>query len=725
LREIKSNWEYTHRLFQCVAVASCPLHVEELAEILAFDFAAGPIPKFYEHLRLEDPVYAVLSTCSSLLSVVNVEGSPVIQFSHSSVKEFLTSTRLAKTGDIITSRYHISITSAHTLAARACLGILLHLDENITRDGLRKFPLAGYAAKHWVDHAQFEHVMPNVEEGIKHMFDPNKPHLAIWVWIYDPADLWHTNERGERPPYPSGTPLHYAAICGFHTMINYLVVEHALNINARGVYKESTPLHLASDKGHLEVVRVLLEHGADVEAQNEDKLTPLHRASRSGRGEVVRVLLEQGADGAAFDRNRMTPLHWASFGGYVEVTRILLERSKDAAAKDKNGWTPLHWAAFEGRVEIVRILLKHGVDATVRDKAGRTPLHRSSSEGHLQVTRVLLEQGVDTTAQDMDGRTVLHRASIGGHVKIVRFLLDHGVDMAVRDKNGRTPLHHASLEGHLEITRVLLEHGSDTTIEDQNACTPMELARRNRHFRVVRIFLEYDLDVTAEAQALTAEDSSVGTSREPHLSDANDEGDVWTDPDEEDENLEFIEVDGENHNRARGSSLLIRGAIDRYRLAVFGERPIPTHVYPGTTGDSAGLSAAINSPESPSLVGKECQGRTGALHVHPTSDNVLHVTSPSTSTRSSPSQGTSSLVGKSSSMISNVLSLHSARTSLGQPSLRSKASNFFVNSFSSSSDHPMSSSARIASGADTTEAVPVFHVHAVEQKERRDNDKKY
>jgi ankyrin repeat protein len=718
LREIKSNWEYAHRLFQCVAVASRPLHVEELAEILAFDFAAGPIPKFYEHLRLEDPVYAVMSTCSSLLSIVNVEGSPVIQFSHSSVKEFLTSTRLAKTSDIITSRYHISMTSAHTLAAQACLGILLHLDEDITRDRLRKFPLAKYAAKHWIDHAQFEHVMPNVEEGIKQLFDPNKPHLATWIWIYDPADLWDTDERGERPPYPSGTPLHYAAICGFHTMVNYLVVEHALNINARGVYKESTPLHLASDKGHLEVVRVLLEHGADVEAQNEDKLTPLHRASRSGRGQVVRTLLEQGADAAAFDRNRMTPLHWASFGGYLEVARILLERSKDAAARDKNGWTPLHWAAFEGRVEIVRILLKRGVDATVRDKAGRTPLHRSSSEGHLQVTRVLLEQGVDTTAQDMDGRTVLHRASIGGHVKIVRFLLDHGVDMAVRDKKGRTPLHHASLAGHLEVTRVLLEHGSDTTIKDHNDCTPMELARRNRHFRVVHILLEYNPDVIAEA--FTTEDYSVGTSRERHLSDANDKGDVRTDPDEEDEIPEFIE--DEKHNRARSGSL--RGVIDRYRLAVFGKKSIPKHAYPGTTGDSAGLSATNNDPEPPSLVGKEPQGRTGALHVHLASDNVLRATPPSTSTRSSPSQGMLSVMGKSSSMVSNALSLHSARTSFGLPSLKSKASNFFVNGSASSSDHPMCS-ARIASGADVTEAVPVLDVHAVEKKEHRDNDEKY
>jgi hypothetical protein len=97
LRDIdKTNWEFAHRLIQCVAVAFRPLRVVELAEILSFDFKAGPIPKFHEDWRLGDPVDAVLSTTSSLLAIVDVEGSPVIQFSHFSVKEFLTSARLCR-----------------------------------------------------------------------------------------------------------------------------------------------------------------------------------------------------------------------------------------------------------------------------------------------------------------------------------------------------------------------------------------------------------------------------------------------------------------------------------------------------------------------------------------------------------------------------------------------------------------------------------------------------
>ncbi len=106
----KVNWEVAHRLLQLVTVATRPLRVDELAQFLGFDFAAGPIPKFHGAWLLEDPVYAVLSTVPSLLAIVDIDGSPVIQFSHFSVKEFLTSARLAESSDTILRRYHITLT---------------------------------------------------------------------------------------------------------------------------------------------------------------------------------------------------------------------------------------------------------------------------------------------------------------------------------------------------------------------------------------------------------------------------------------------------------------------------------------------------------------------------------------------------------------------------------------------------------------------------------------
>src|SRR6266849_9075955 len=107
------------------------------------------------------------------------------------------------------------MTPAIALAAQACLGILLHLDINITRDSLGMYPLVKYAARHWADHAQFEGVSGNVEDGMKRLFDPSKPHLAIWVWIYDPERfVWDQGSGAERPLQPRGSPLHYAVLCG-------------------------------------------------------------------------------------------------------------------------------------------------------------------------------------------------------------------------------------------------------------------------------------------------------------------------------------------------------------------------------------------------------------------------------------------------------------------------------------------------------------------------------
>src|SRR6266478_1933244 len=272
LRDIhKENWELAHRLFQCVAVAVRPLRVEELAEILSFDFEAGPIPKFHEDWRLEDPIDAVLSTTSSLLAIVDDRGSRVIQFSHFSVKEFLTSARLAEANDIICRRYHISMTPAHTLIAQACLGLLLHLDKNVvTRDSLREYPLVDYAAEHWFVHARFEGVSGNVEDGMERLFDPSNPHLAVWVWIYDPGlPSWNRRERKERPLQPRGPSLHYAVMCGLDTTVKLLVIQYSQDLNRRCFEEALAPLHLASKEGYENIARFLLEHGADLASQTK------------------------------------------------------------------------------------------------------------------------------------------------------------------------------------------------------------------------------------------------------------------------------------------------------------------------------------------------------------------------------------------------------------------------------------------------------------------------
>ncbi|KAH9060283.1 hypothetical protein EDB87DRAFT_624282 [Lactarius vividus] len=174
LRSInKAQKENAHRLLQCLTVAIRPLRVEELAELLAFDFQVsrdGGIPKLKDDWRWDDQEEAVLSTCSSLIAVVPSGRSRVVQFSHFSVKEYLTSHRLARSdGDV--SRFHVDLGAAHTILAQACLGTLLQLDEHAGKSAAEGFPLVEYAAQHWADHAQFEKVSSRIRDGMNDLFD--------------------------------------------------------------------------------------------------------------------------------------------------------------------------------------------------------------------------------------------------------------------------------------------------------------------------------------------------------------------------------------------------------------------------------------------------------------------------------------------------------------------------------------------------------------------------
>src|SRR6266849_531943 len=146
----EANREHAHRLLQCLAVAIRPLRVAELAEVLAVDFGTafrGETSKLNTDWRWQDQQEAVLSTCSSLISVVDEEGAQVVQFSHFSVKEFLTSPRIAESNAGV-SRFHILLEPAHTILAKACLVVLLRLGEPVDEDNVKdKFPLARYAAE--------------------------------------------------------------------------------------------------------------------------------------------------------------------------------------------------------------------------------------------------------------------------------------------------------------------------------------------------------------------------------------------------------------------------------------------------------------------------------------------------------------------------------------------------------------------------------------------------
>jgi ankyrin repeat protein len=318
--------------------------------------------------------------------VVKHDDSLVVQFSHFSVKEFLTAERLAEPIRDV-SRYHIRLEAAHTILVRACLGILLQLDDRIDRDNIESFPLARYAAQYWATHARIENVSSRIKDGMECLFDADKPHFATWLWIYN-EDRGGRSMRTMRPQKPEAAPLYYAAMLGFRDLAEHLIAEHPEHVNARGGW-EVRPLHVAASAGHSDILSLLIEHGANMSGRGINGRTPLHRASEMGRLEAGQFLLNRGADIDHQDDNKSTALIFAAVFGHAEFARMLLERGAMIDNRGFLGWTPLHWAADRGRTEVVRLLLERGADAHVRDENGQTPSELGSQWGYHEIVELL------------------------------------------------------------------------------------------------------------------------------------------------------------------------------------------------------------------------------------------------------------------------------------------------------------------------------------------------
>jgi ankyrin repeat protein len=420
------KWRHAHRLFQCLIAAIRPLRVEELGEIFTIEFDSKADHKLVEDWRPLDAEDAILSVCSSLISVVDVEDSKVVQFSHFSVKEFLISDRLASKVKMV-SQYYVRLEPAHGILARACLTVLLQLDKNMNKEQLGTFPLAFYAAEYWMDHTRFGMVPLEIEDAVVRLFDPRKSHLNAWIWIHDIQDGYRKSigELEQHPPRLNGTPLHFAALCGFSWLVKHLIIMHAEDVNAQSDHDWcTTPLHWAYDghrgaamlldnegadaksktedepgivhhKGHLEVMRVLLENGAHVDAQNAYQNAVSHLAAQDGEVEILQLLIQYKADINARARLEMTPLHGASLYGHIKTVQLLLEYGADANLKNEDGNTPLSLATRQRNVEVVRLLLEHGADVHIRNLFSETAFQMATRLSHHDIAQLLLEHGAE------------------------------------------------------------------------------------------------------------------------------------------------------------------------------------------------------------------------------------------------------------------------------------------------------------------------------------------
>jgi ankyrin repeat protein len=422
----KEKRNYAQRLFQCLAVSIRPLRVDELAETLAVRFDIAGVPSFNPNWRPADA--AVLSACSSLVAIVDVGNFQVVQFTHFSVKEFLTSERLA-TADKGLSYYHILPETAHMVLSRASLAVLLQLDDKIDKETIRHFPLAQYAARYWVDHAQFSNVSTLIQDMMEPLFDQAKAHYAAWIWLFDMDHHWVEPMSDIHPKQPEAVPLYYASLCGFRDLVDHLIVAHPHDVNAMGGFR-ATPLHAASANGHLQVVQLLLTKNANANSCDDNGGTPLHTASRYGHLEIVKELLVHGVDVNQSNGEGLTPLHFASIYGNQTAR---LPNQCGVHDDDQEAPTLLDRAAGGGNPQIVQLLINSGANVNSPDNYGYTPLHWAARQGTRDIAEILLVSGANLEARNDIGNNVrqtpLHVACAYRRLELSRFFLDHGSDL--------------------------------------------------------------------------------------------------------------------------------------------------------------------------------------------------------------------------------------------------------------------------------------------------------
>ncbi|XP_054473980.1 ankyrin repeat domain-containing protein 6b isoform X2 [Anoplopoma fimbria] len=209
-----------------------------------------------------------------------------------------------------------------------------------------------------------------------------------------------------------------------------------------------SPLHLAAYKGHIEVVRVLLKAGCDLDIQDDGEQTALQRAAMVGNSDVISALIQEGC---ALDR------------------------------QDKDGNTALHEVSWHGFSQSVKVLVKAGANAHAKNKAGNTALHLACQNGHSQSSKVLLLGGSRPDNKNHVGDTCLHVAARYNHVAVIRILL--GAFCSVSEKNlaGDTPLHVAAALNHKKTVRLLLEAGADSHICNNAGQTALDQAREHNN----------------------------------------------------------------------------------------------------------------------------------------------------------------------------------------------------------------------------------------------------
>ncbi|XP_010775618.1 tankyrase-1-like [Notothenia coriiceps] len=278
-------------------------------------------------------------------------------------------------------------------------------------------------------------------------------------------------------------------------------------INFKHPHTHETALHCAVASPHpkrKQVTELLLRKGANINEKNKDFMTPLHVAAERAHNDIMEVLQKHGAKVNAVDTLGQTALHRAAMAGHLQTCRLLLGYGADASLLSLQGFTAAQMgneavqqilnenvpvrnsdvdyrlleAAKAGDLDTVKSLCT-AQNVNCRDLEGRhsTPLHFAAGYNRVSVVEYLLQHGADVHAKDKGGLVPLHNACSYGHYEVAELLVRHGASVNVADLWKFTPLHEAAAKGKYEICKLLLKHGADPTKKNRDGNTPLDLVK--------------------------------------------------------------------------------------------------------------------------------------------------------------------------------------------------------------------------------------------------------
>ena len=311
------------KAFLWMAFSVQALYFEELCEAVILDEKSGTVDENARLLQPED----LLQVCSSLVSFDTKEDTVVL--AHSSVLEYLTSEQI-KESEV--REFYLDPASADTRLARQCVSYLCspklqsgycirYID---LKDRYQGMPLLGYAADSWPVYAQ-RIEKRDIDEVTRHLllrfFETSKlprcGNFGAWVQAYFPS---------ARIKFETSTPLYYVARFGIHSMVKMILAEQGTrDLEVRGGRRGSTPLHVASAFGRLEVVQTLLAAGANAKESNEMGECGLEFATIYNKLDIVKALLDAGADPNFRNEYGRTPLYHAISNSHDDCSIALLE----------------------------------------------------------------------------------------------------------------------------------------------------------------------------------------------------------------------------------------------------------------------------------------------------------------------------------------------------------------------------------------------------------------